>query len=84
MIFRNNNRNNANRMQQQTIGNLQTVVVTYPHRLDENGHPLIRIRFVRSTVEPDFRYTSFNAWCMRIKREVSRLVIAGGSNDRTA
>ena len=80
MIF---SRNNTSGMQQHTPEKLKTVVFTYPHRRDEHGHPLMRIRFVRSTAEPDFRYTSFNAWCMRVKREVMTFVKIGGANGGT-
>lgn len=77
MIFRNNKSNNLPPLQQPKVENLKTVVVTYPHRR-ENGLPLVRIRFVSTTAEPDFRYTSFNAWCMRIKRELIIAKSKGG------
>ena len=75
MIFR--LRNNISRSQQ-PAEKLKTVVISYPHRLDEYGMPLIRIRFVRTTAEPDFRYLNFNAWCMRIKRELMVIVKTPG------
>lgn len=43
-----------------------TLIITYPHRRDNNGNPITRIRFVRSTAEPLLKPKTFNAWIQRI------------------
>lgn len=45
----------------------KTLLVTYPHRLDEKGNPITRIRFVRSTATPK-KKLGFNQWAQRIHK----------------
>ncbi|WP_131535544.1 hypothetical protein [Pedobacter nototheniae] len=67
-LFNRNNRKNGS-LQQQTAVNqkpLVPVICRYPHRIDENGDIPTRIRFVKSTAEPDHRYVNFFAWVIHI------------------
>ena len=77
MIFRRNNKNSrktAPAGQQpdgSIIRHLVPVVITYPHRLDRFGLPVIRVMFVQSTCEPNHRYASVKSWENRIRLENS-------------
>lgn len=56
------------------VSKLQEQLIIYPHRLDENGQPMTKTRFVTSTVQPDYKYISINAWAKRIKTELMAAV----------
>lgn len=60
-------RNKSNSVQQHGVKKLVPVVTTYPHRLDADGNPLVRVRFVQSTAEPNYRYHSLFVWALHVR-----------------
>jgi len=67
-LFNRNNRKNGSLQQQGAVNKKPAVPVIcrYPHRADANGDIPTRVRFVRSTAEPDFRFVNFFAWVIHI------------------
>lgn len=53
---------------------METLIITYPHRRDENGNPLIRIRTVKSSAKVE--QPEMNKWFKYISSAAVRMLYA--------
>jgi hypothetical protein len=71
-IFLNNNSKKALTSQQapKSTTPLVPVIVSYPHR---KGSP-VKVTYVKSTCNPDYRYADFSNWANRMSMELRFMV----------